>query len=283
MTEHHPGKTRGLRALSDAGVLTIAALDHRRSFAAFYGGILGHDGVRGLKQHLLDTFRPWASGALLDPDYGIGLDHGAAGLIFTLERPGFAQRDGYAVSELRSGWSVAQAAQLGASGVKLLVQIDPQVPESVAASRELALRVADECVEHDVVFLFEPIVPADAPDRGLLGLRALELLADVNADVFKVEFPGADLVGEVAAIVDRPWAMLSGGADFTSFERALDLACAAGCSGFVAGRSIWQEIRDLPDPAQRNEFIATTAAPRFERLAAIARRSAKPLWDSVPA
>lgn len=277
----HPGKVRGLRTISSGGVLTIAALDHRRSFAALYGGSLGYTGVRGLKQQLIDTFRPWASGVLLDPGYGVGLDDGGTGLILTLERPGFAQRDGYVVSEPLPGWSVAQAKQMGASGVKLLVQIDPRVPDSVAATRELALRVASECVEHDLVLLFEPIVPAGEPDRGSLGLRALELLADVNADVFKVEYPGARLVGEVSAIVNRPWAMLSGGADFPSFELALERACAAGCSGFVAGRSIWQEIRDLPARAERDEFIATTAVRRFEQLEAIARKTAKSLWDNV--
>ena len=56
---------------------------------------------------------------------------------------------------------------------------------------------------------------------------------------------------------------------------------AAGASGFVAGRAIWREAVELTDEARRQEFMKTEMQRRFELLAEIAERTARP-WFEVP-
>ncbi|MGQ0838824.1 hypothetical protein [Actinokineospora sp.] len=224
----HPGKARGLKAITTDGLLSIAALDHRRSFAALYGGTLGYRGVRTLKRRLIDAFAGQASGVLLDPNYGILLDDGHTGLIVTLEAPGHTVHNGVPESALLDGWTVGKAKRIGAAGVKLLLHLDPR-----------------------------------------------------TESIFKVEYPGPELVGEIDGIIGAPWAMLSGGADFDVFEAALRRACAAGCSGFVAGRSVWQEIKQLPDTARRDAFIDSTAVKRFASLTSIVHKAATSVWSKV--
>ena len=77
--------------------------------------------------------------------------------------------------------------------------------------------------------------------------------------------------------------LLSGGVDFPLFQQQLEIACDAGASGFLAGRAIWKEAFDMPDPADRTRFLNTTAVARMDVLNAVARHRATPWMERVPA
>ena len=53
-----------------------------------------------------------------------------------------------------------------------------------------------------------------------------------------------------------------------------------GASGFIAGRSVWREAVALAGP-QRQEFLATVALPRLERLIAVANGRARPWTEAT--
>ena len=62
--------------------------------------------------------------------------------------------------------------------------------------------------------------------------------------------------------------LLSGGVDDETFERQVDVACRAGASGVLVGRSVWAEAAQL-DPAARDAFLETTGRQRLARLTAL--------------
>jgi tagatose 1,6-diphosphate aldolase len=66
--------------------------------------------------------------------------------------------------------------------------------------------------------------------------------------------------------------------DFETFEQQTRIACEAGASGWLAGRAIWKEAVAMT-PGQRRDFLAGPAIGRTERLAEIARRTARPWTD----
>ena len=84
----------------------------------------------------------------------------------------------------------------------------------------------------------------------------------------------------LAAILHRPWAVLSAGVPFDQFTDIILIAAEdGGASGFIAGRSVWREVVGLAGP-HREEFLTTVALPRLERLIEVAEQSARP-WTDV--
>jgi tagatose-1,6-bisphosphate aldolase len=84
----------------------------------------------------------------------------------------------------------------------------------------------------------------------------------------------------LAAILHRPWAVLSAGVPFDQFTDIIRIAAEeGGASGFIAGRSVWREVVGLAGP-HREEFLTTVARPRLERLIEVAEQRARP-WTDV--
>jgi tagatose 1,6-diphosphate aldolase len=237
--------------------------------------------MRELKADLARELAHRASAVLLDPEYGVGLDTGAAGLIFALEATGSVLRDGVRDNLLLDGWTVEKVKRAGASGVKLVIHVDPRHQVSARRSVDFASTIAEQCCRYDLLFLAEPIVPMDSDGDGRLVLAALERMANVRADVFKIQYPGDDLVKYVSDVIYQPWALLTGGASFKDFQRNLSTACQAGCSGFVAGRAVWQEIGELSSAADRRRYMQSTVRTRFDQLISIVRSNAVDIWEKI--
>jgi sulfofructosephosphate aldolase len=70
-----------------------------------------------------------------------------------------------------------------------------------------------------------------------------------------------------------PWVVLSNGVELDNFPGAVEAACKAGASGFLAGRAIWSDLVLEDDPAPR---LREVALPRLERLAAIVDAHGRP-------
>lgn len=278
----NPGKITGLRQITTNGVLVVAALDHRRTFEPVFGsGPDAYRAVRELKRHLVDALAPHASALLLDPNFMVCPGVAPAGLIMTLEAPGFERINGLRTTATLDGWSVAKAKSAGASAAKLLVHIDPDSRASVHRARELMSMVSAECADADLLFLAEPLVACESGDFGHHVLSALESLGDIPADLFKIQYPGDELVSKAMELVDVPWVVLSGGVEFAGLPRVLDNCYLAGCSGFALGRSVWRELLAAPDPARTASVVADVVAPRFAALADSAARNATPVWSRV--
>ena len=107
-------------------------------------------------------------------------------------------------------------------------------------------------------------------------------LSQLGPDVLKIEYP-VDVKYEAepqvwakacAAVTEDslvPWTVLSGGGSYERFKQQLQVACQAGCSGFVAGRSIWQEAATLTGQSQL-DFLQEVAIRRVTELRQVAQK-----------
>ena len=127
---------------------------------------------------------------------------------------------------------------------------------------------------------FQRVTSAD----GYFLICALDHLSDfqelLDKDITKVSYQRTGeakieliraLAGECSAfLLDAPWVILSAGVGYESFKTQVEIACSAGASGFLAGRSIWRDLTSTHEPQARKK-AAADAVRRLAELAAITR------------
>ena len=198
-------------------------------------------------------------------------------------------------TRFRESWGTRQMRMLGVDVCKLLWFFRP---DSAVADhqRDVVRHLAEECASLSLPLVVEPIwYPLEAEDpksdawreRRVQGI--IDSAREANAlgtDMIKVEFPGyvdsdtgkakaLDACQQLNASVDVPWVILSAGVNYDSFKTQVEIACNAGASGFLAGRSIWRDAASTTDPDLR-EKAALDAADRLAELANITRACGKP-------
>jgi tagatose-1,6-bisphosphate aldolase len=295
------GTIRGLGACSSArGTFTVLALDHRQNLRKELrpdaADTVTEDEMIEFKRAVVRELRGAGTGVLLDPELGVGPAiadgslAGGTGLIVAVEATGYEGPPGARVSRVLPGWGVAKIKRLGASAVKLLVYYHPDAPNAADQER-LVAEVAAACRDADIALFLEPLSFAldggrlHGEDRRRVVVRTAERLTALGADVLKAEFPydasvtddarWADACSELDAATPVPWVLLSGGVDDATFERQVGVACRAGASGVLVGRSVWAEAATL-GRGDRDAFLAGTARHRLDRLASLVDEVAAP-------
>ncbi len=288
------GTRRGLDASSSArGTFTVLALDHRQNLRKELrpsdpSSVTVAEMIE-FKRAVVRALAAVGTGILLDPEIGVGPAiadgslPGRAGLIVAVEATGYEGPPGARVSRVLRGWSVDAVKRLGASAAKLLVYYHPQAPNAAQQER-LVADVAEACRAADLALFLEPLsfgldgsrLTGEA--RRSVVVETARRLTALGADVLKAEFPydpgvtdearWGDACEELDAASPVPWVLLSGGVDDTKFERQVAVACRAGASGVLVGRSVWAEAATMP-AASRDTFLATTGRRRLERLASL--------------
>ena len=297
-------QTRSLDDIAaEGGTFAIVAMDQRNTLRRMFTAV-GRDGtdqeLRDAKADVARALTPLASGLLSDPTYGVPAITGAGALADTcglLVAAEPAERRSYQ-SEPRTHRDPALNAQWvldqGGDAVKFFVQLradrpapGKEEPDLVAEALAVCQEIIDDCHATGVPAVIENLVYA-LPGRELRGraredaiIEAARALNDLDIDLLKLEYPGSPSgCRRLAAILDRPWAVLSAGVPFAEFSQVMRIAFdEGGASGFIAGRSVWREAVAL-DGADRAEFLSTVARPRLEELTAVAAAYARP-WDSV--
>src|SRR5579883_2394230 len=107
---------------------------------------------------------PHCSGLLVDGYYGYASTVSAfavppgTGLLIRVEKSGADKNAaGAPCGEIEPGWGVGKIKRCGADAVKLLAQFEPEELDSAEKNFELTRRVYEECIQHDILFLLEPI------------------------------------------------------------------------------------------------------------------------------
>lgn len=291
-----PGKWQRLNSLTDdRGRFKMMAIDQRGSMVRAIARATGRredqvdaNDLSRAKAVITRILAPSATAVLTDPEYGYPQSlkelppH--VGLLLASEESGY-DRGGPGGTQrktlLLKDWSAAQAQQMGADAVKLLLYYHPDAAEEVTQhQQEVAQRVGEDCASMGMPFLLELVsYPLDdassdsAPYARIkpdLVIRSAAEFAQprYQVDILKLEFP-ADLkwtkdfsggafdgkerqpVYNLAEVQDychqldqaagMPWVILSAGVGIREFLFQVELAAEAGASGFLCGRAIWQD------------------------------------------
>ena len=303
------GVLRGLDACSSPrGAFTVLALDHRQNLRKELRPA-DPDAVKepemvAFKRAVVRALGATGTGVLLDPEIGVGPAiadgslPGRAGLIVAVEATGYEGPANARVSRVLPGWGVEQIKRLGASAAKLLVYYHPDAVNAADQER-LVAEVGAACRDADLALFLEPLSfgldgsKLTGEDRRRVVVETARRLTALGADVLKAEFPydpgvddedrWRDACAELDAATPLPWVLLSGGVDDATFERQVRVACGAGASGVLVGRSVWAEAAAL-EAADRDAFLRTTGRDRLARLVALVDDVAapwRPRWSAA--
>lgn len=307
-----PGKVRSLqRVTSEDGYFLVCALDHLSDFAELLGpdpsAVTFEDAVRA-KDAIIRAVAPKVSAVLIDPYYALGhlLVSGAVprdvGLLAPLENEDYEIPAGPRRTRLREGWDMRKIKACGVDVAKLLWFFRPDGDAATAdAQRDLLRDLVRQAGEFSIPLVVEPIwypLPGEDPESDrwraarVEGILASAVEADqFGVDLLKVEFPGyvdtddqrvdaEQACRRLDASVRAPWVILSAGVGFEDFVTQVEIACAAGASGYMAGRSVWRDGVQTADPAERARGVQESLS-RIERLNEATRSGGKPYRPGV--
>lgn len=270
--------------------------------------------ISELKGMLAQGLASSASALLVDPNYGyssaINYLRPDRGLLITLEDHRFIDTDKGRKSKCIQNWLVEKIRRMGADAVKLLAWYRPDAsPDVLAHQQAFVEQVGQDCAKHDIPFIFELLVYPFPKTSGSFtdyledpAKQASHVIDSVKefskpkyqVDLLKLESPiPAPLLpdpksakaAEIQQAFDEmgqacnglPWVMLSAGAGFSDFAKAMTFAARAGASGFLAGRALWA---DLIEPYPSREAVVSglenIGGSRIAELESIVRQEGQP-------
>jgi tagatose 1,6-diphosphate aldolase len=300
-----PGKLRSLRRVTtEDGFFLICALDHLSDFQELLDpdpGTVDYRRTGEAKVELIQSLAAECSAFLLDARYGLaqaiasGALPGSIGLMASIEDEDYKPSTVHRKTRFREHWSVKQMKLLGVDVCKLLWFYRP---DSLVAEhqREVLRSLVRECAEYSIPLVVEPIwFPLEGEDtksgawkeRRVRGI--VESAHEANSfgvDILKVEFPGyveteegrekaKEACKKLDAGVSVPWMLLSAGVGYDAFKSQVEIACRAGGSGFMAGRSIWRDAAATHDSEKRVSAVRD-ALRRLSELGAVTRQFGRP-------
>jgi tagatose 1,6-diphosphate aldolase len=295
------GKLRGLQQISSArGTITALALDHRQNLRKANPAFMEDEELSRFKVEVTATLAGEATAVLLDPEVSAAqaIAQGAipkqAGLVVALESTGYTGDATARRAQIIPGWSVEKAKRMGASAVKLLVYYHPDSPTATEIE-DFTTRVAQDCLQHDLLLMLEPLSYAlhentklSSEEKLYVVVETARRLTPLEVDILKAEFPldindrdeakWAEACKEISLASSAPWILLSAAVDFETYLRQVTAACNAGASGIAVGRAVWQEAVTLSGQ-RRRAFLETTGKERLARLKALCAALARPYTD----
>ena len=290
-----PGKLRGLQRISNPnGTLTMVATDQNSSMMSMMKKATGTDAtyaeIADAKVMLSRALAPHCSGLLVDGYYGYcstvaaNAVPGGTGILIRVEKSGATKNAaGAPCGEVEPGWGVHKIKRCGADAVKLLAQFEPDEFDSAERNFEFTKTIYEQCIEHDILFLLEPIhfpyhIKGKEETKDAVAARKANTVIESArilsryCDVYKAEFPGTMGVESDAVLMDnlkklndvcvKPWVLLSAGVDYPVYKKQVEMAMKAGASGILGGRAFWKEFFTYTTPAERQKFAETECVAR---------------------
>ncbi|MEH6445789.1 MAG: tagatose 1,6-diphosphate aldolase [Oceanospirillaceae bacterium] len=270
--------------------------------------------IVAFKRLLIETFQSRASALLLDPSFAVpgclnALDTDK-GLFLSLEDPHSAKTEhGATITTAINGWSVGKVKRIGGDALKLLIWYRPEGDHAVNAHQQQLVReIGAQCVKYDIPFVLELLAypstknfttlahkAKNKADSVLLALKEFAKF-EYQVDVFMLESPVevADLQGvgnlgweeaqaqfdQITALAQRPWIMLSMGANMAQFQTMMTHAYHAGCSGYLAGRAYWLNTLDLyPNWQAMTDSLHSDALGYIDALNQLTDKYATPWFE----
>lgn len=284
-----PGKLKNLEKLSTKkGYIAAAAMDQRGSLRKSIAKEKGlepsqvtHETMAEFKTAVTKVLSPYASGILLDPEYGLEAAKRRApttGLLLAYESTGYDQTTPGRIPMLVPHWTVSKSVKEGANAIKILLYYTPfEEPRINEIKHAWVERIGAECALHDIPFFLEFVGYSSGgeDEKGIeyarkkpeIVKRSMEEFSKdrYRVDVLKVEIPvnlkfvkgtrackgdaaydrneAKDHYRAAAAVTKKPFIYLSAGVSDEEFRESLELAIEAGVpfNGVLCGRATWKE------------------------------------------
>lgn len=277
------------------GVIVGVAVDHRDSLrvALERKGLPSpsDEELAALKVRIAAGLAPAATLVLLDAEYGaaqaiaVGAVPGATALATPLEAQGYGDAADGAPTRLLPDWTPEDAARLGAAACKLLLPYRVDRPDHAEAQEAVLREALASCRTAGTALILEPIVYGNVAEGRFaeLVVAGARRLSEHQPDVLKLQYPGD---AEACRALDDacgpavPWVLLGGGTDAETLASQVEMACRAGASGFVVGRTLWEPAL-VEDDGESERALVSLSRPLLDRLAYVAREHATPWRDRV--
>lgn len=274
-----------LSSFSRNGFLIMLALDHRGSFEKIMGvAEKTPQNISKLietKSKLIRSLYPIFSGVLIDQEYGLPAyeivnteipQSFQKPYLLCIEKTGYEEKDHERTTVLE--YSVDQLVGKGAKGVKILLFFNPHA-KNASVQLNTAKAVLEGCRKNNVPLFLElvtyPVEATEIPDENLV-ISSVEYFLERNVvpDVFKLEYPhNPDSCKKITILLKQtPWILLSKGEPFDDFRNHIKIAGQNGARGFLAGRSIWQEINQFTG-SDLDTYLKDEVVSRFSQIAHI--------------
>lgn len=259
------------------GKFFMLALDHRASFKKLMNPndpeSVSTAAAAHLKAQIINSVEPLMSGVLIDQEFGLpAYRKGSKPFLLPVEKSGYTDKLGERITEIE--YTIKQLQEWGAGGAKILLYFNPKVA-TAKVQLHTAKRILEECKQADFPLFLE--IRVYKPDTGdelgenltelVLGSMEMFLERNIHPQVWKLEYPGSlAACQQISQMVGQtPWILLTKGSSFEDFVEVLKEAQQAGCSGFLAGRAIWQEVGQLVGE-DRQKFLSSTLPHRFQTI-----------------
>ncbi|MBB6551401.1 hypothetical protein [Nonomuraea rubra] len=278
-----------------SGGFAMVAMDQRESlrqmFTAALGERVGDDRLTSFKLAVAREVGPYASGFLIDQDYGFGqvaagrmVPGGLIVAVDSLRQEPDGPVEDTAIDERVD---LTAARQAGAVAAKLLLiwRDDERRARRLEIAAEFVRRCADAGLLSVLEGVAKPAAGATTFDGPAAIREAARELAGLRPSLYKAQVPlgGAvpeERLAEECARLDEtipvPWVVLSQGVERDDFPAAVRAACRAGASGMLAGRAVWSDVVGSEDVAAE---LRSRSVPRLQGLAAIVDEHARP-WTA---
>ena len=251
-------------------------------------------------KRLLTTYlSPHASSVLVDAAFGRDLlphIHTDCQPMLAYEADVYHISDTDRITVLPDNLKVADYPELGVKTLKFFMYYAPYDKEEIVRKKQHIVRkIGEQCVQHNIQFLFEPIVydPKIADESSKTYFQARPNLVttaiqhfrspEYHIDILKVEPPvhfahlddvnyAKDAFMRVSDTAgDIPLVYLSAGVSFDTFAQGLEFVKSAQIPfrGFVCGRAIWSELVSVfgeQDIEGAEHWVQTEGVCRLQTL-----------------
>lgn len=197
------------RLRNSDGKINALAIDQRGSLKKMLTKAMGKEAADSdvvmFKNTVVELLTPYASGVLLDPEYGLPAlekKNANCGVLLAYEKSGYDVSTKGRLPDLLPDWTVARLRDAGADAIKLLVYYDSFDTEEVNKIKKDFIReVGKECAAEEMPFFLEVIGYSDeqGDEKGLAyakqkpryvkGYMEEFSKGEYGVSVLKVEFP----------------------------------------------------------------------------------------------
>src|SRR6202046_4620227 len=236
---------------TDSHVFSIIDMDQRNNLRRMFTAVgldASDDDLRSAKADVARVLTPAATGLLSDPTYGVPAITQAralapnCGLLIAAEPSERRSHQGEPRTHRDPSLDAQWVLDQGGDALKFFVQLRadrpapaPGEPDLVAEALAVCQEIIRDCRGAGVPVVIENLV-YERPGEDLHGrtredaiIEAARALNDLDIDLLKLEYPGSPAgCGRLAAVLDRPWAVLSAGVPFDQFTDIIRIASGEG-------------------------------------------------------